>query len=562
MILIHNSNANLLFKSNFYKQHHHNPTRPASMARRLYTAQRPRSQAGNAASFSRVITMYRDRIRISRLEEKIMSAQEAAGLFRDGMTVGMSGFTKAGDCKALPSALAARARDEGLSLCLITGASLGNDSDGMMAEAGLLARRLPFQADPLLRKKINAGQVMFIDQHLSETVEQLRSHHLAPIDIAVIEAVAITEDGGIVPTTSVGNSATFADQARQIVIELNMAMPLALEGLHDIYLPADRPQRQPIPLVNVEQRIGIPAIQVDPSRIAAIVITNSADCPSTILPPDEETRAIARHIIGFFEAEVAAGRMDETLMPLQAGIGTIANAVLQGLVDSPFRNLTMYSEVLQDSAFELLDSGQLVFASASSITLSGRRHQAFLDNIEHYRSRLVLRPQEVSNQPEVVRRLGLIAINTALEFDLYGNVNSTHVHGTHMMNGIGGSGDFARNAHLSIFVSKSVAKGGAVSSVVPMVPHVDHTEHDVDVVVTEWGLADLRGLAPRERASLIIANCCHPDYRDALRAYFDEASLRGGQTPHMLEKAFSWHKRYQESQTMLAPQPVMLQSLG
>lgn len=480
-----------------------------------------------------------------------MSAAEAARLFETGMTVGMSGFTKAGDCKALPQALADRARQDGLAVTLITGASLGNDNDGLMADAGLLARRMPFQADANLRKRINGGEVMFIDQHLSETVEQLRACNLAPIDIAIIEAVAITEDGGIVPSTSVGNSASFVEQAAQVIVELNLNMPLELEGLHDIYVPGARPNRSPIPLTAVDQRLGTAAIHVNPDRIAAIVITDSADSPSAILPPDGETHAIARHVIAFLSGEVEAGRLTPALLPLQAGIGTIANAVLHGLLDSPFRGMTMYSEVLQDSAFELLDSGQLAFASGSSITLSKAMHRQFLNNIERYRSRLVLRPQEISNHPEIVRRLGIIAINTALEFDIYGNVNSTHVGGTHMMNGIGGSGDFARNAHLSIFVSKSVAKNGAISSVVPMAPHVDHTEHDVDVLVTEWGLADLRGLAPRERALLIINQCAHPDYRDALHDYFRQACERGGQTPHILEKALSWHIHYREEHSML-----------
>jgi succinyl-CoA:acetate CoA-transferase len=89
----------------------------------------------------------------------------------------------------------------------------------------------------------------------------------------------------------------------------------------------------------------------------------------------------------------------------------------------------------------------------------------------------------MSNHPEGVRRLGINPINTALEADIYGNVNSTHVLGTHMMNGIGGSGvrgfggsgDFARNAYLAVFATKSIAKGGRISSIVPMVSHVDHT---------------------------------------------------------------------------------------
>jgi succinyl-CoA:acetate CoA-transferase len=160
--------------------------------------------------------------------------------------------------------------------------------------------------------------------------------------------------------------------------------------------------------------------------------------------------------------------------------------------------------------------------------------------------------KQISFCPEIVRRLGIIGINTALEFDIYGNVNSTHVCGTKMMNGIGGSGDFARNAHLAIFVTKSIAKGGDISSIVPMVSHVDHNEHDVDILVTEVGLADLRGLAPRERARVIIDNCVHPLYQAALNDYFDRACERGGHTPHILREALSWHANFEETGHMLA----------
>jgi succinyl-CoA:acetate CoA-transferase len=495
---------------------------------------------------------YAHRIRRADLLARVMTADAAARLFAPAMTVGMSGFTRAGDAKALPRALVERARTEPLGLTLITGASLGNDSDGVMASAGVIARRLPFQADATLRRKINSGEVLFIDQHLSETAEQLRSGALPPVDIAVIEAAAIRADGAIVPTMAVGNSASFVQQAKKVIVELNLSAPLALEGLHDIYLPRPRPERTPIPLTSPGERIGATAIAIDPERIVAVVVTDSPDSPSNVLPPDAETDAIARHVVAFLEGEVAAGRMGPQLLPLQAGIGTIANAVLHGLSQSSFRGLTMYSEVLQDSAIALLDSGHLAFASASSITLSAPMHEHFIHNIDRYRERLVLRPQEISNHPEIVRRLGIIGMNTALEFDIYGNVNSTHVGGTHMMNGIGGSGDFARNGELAIFVSKSAAKDGAISSVVPMVAHVDHTEHDVDVLVTEWGLADLRGLAPRERAPLIIERCTHPDFRPALRDYYEGALLRGGQTPHVLEEALAWHERYRVTGTMRA----------
>lgn len=496
---------------------------------------------------------YQDRIRSPLLRERITSAAAAAGWIGDGMTVGMSGFTRAGDAKAVPLALAERARHAPLKITLMTGASLGSDVDRTLTEAGALARRLPFQADPVLRAAINRGDVMFVDQHLSETVELLRGGQIAPIDIAIIEAVAITESGAIIPTTSVGNSASFAILADKVIVEINLSQPLALEGLHDIFIPARRPQRAPVPLMNVNDRIGTPAIEIPLEKIVAIVITEQGDSCSTILPADAETAAIAAHLVGFFEQEVAAGRLTERLLPIQAGIGTIANAVMEGFIDSPFRHLTMYSEVLQDSTFDLFDAGKLDFASGSSITLSAQKGRQVFADFGRYKDRLVLRPQEVSNHPELIRRLGVIAINTALEADIYGNVNSTHVLGTHMMNGIGGSGDFARNASLSVFATKSTAKGGRISSIVPMVAHVDHTEHDVDIIVTEVGLTDLRGLAPRERAGVIISNCVAEPYRQMLRDYVAAAAPGGGHTPHVIEQALAWHARYRDTGSMLAP---------
>ena len=491
-----------------------------------------------------------ERIRNSSLHEKVMSAEQACTFIKDGMTVGMSGFTRAGEAKAVPKALAERCKQHPIKINLMTGASLGNDLDKILTDSGSLARRMPFQVDTTLRKAINNGEVMFIDQHLSEMVEQLRSHQLTRPDVAIIEAVAITEEGHIVPTTSVGNSASFAVFADKVIVEINTLHSEKLEGLHDIYIPTYRPTRTPLPLVKVDDRIGSTAIPISPEKIAGIVFTSTPDSYSTVSDPDEETASIARHLVSFLKEEVAEGRLPNNLGPLQAGIGNIANAVMMGLLDSDFEDLTMYSEVLQDSTFDLIDAGKMKFASGCSVILSERMNSKVFDNIEAYKDKLVLRPQEMSNHPELVRRLGIIAVNTALEFDLYGNVNSTHVCGTKMMNGIGGSGDFARNANMSIFVTKSIAKDGAISSVVPMVSHVDHTEHDVDILVTDQGLADLRGLAPRERAVRVIQNCAHPDYRHQLMDYFERACVRGGHTPHLMEEAFSWHVGLEQNGTM------------
>lgn len=492
-----------------------------------------------------------ERIRFESYKDKIITAAQAALLFKDGMTIGSSGFTKAGDSKAVLPAFAARAQNENIAITLITGASLGHTTDSDLASAHALYKRMPFQVDPVLRKEINNGSILFIDQHLSETAELLANGHIPGMDYAVIEASGIDENGNIIPTTSIGNSVTFTQLSKKIIIEINTSVPQTFTGIHDIFLPGEYPDRKIIPIVKPDSRIGIEHIPIDPEKVAGIVFTELPDSPAEVTAPDEKTTAIAGHLVQFFEKEIEEGRLTESLMPLQAGIGKVANAVLSGLSKGNFKNLTMYSEVLQDSTFELIDTGKMDFASASSITVSSSCHQKILENFDFYKDKIVLRPQNISNSPEVIRRLGVIAINTAIEFDIYGNVNSTHISGTKMMNGIGGSGDFARNAYLSIFVTQSASKPeNIISHVLPMVSHTDHTEHDVDILVTDHGLADLRGLAPRERAKVIIENCAHPDYKEALNSYFTRACERGGHTPHLLEEALSWHQHFENHNTM------------
>ncbi|SFU74399.1 acetyl-CoA hydrolase/succinyl-CoA:acetate CoA-transferase [Pustulibacterium marinum] len=489
------------------------------------------------------------RIRYSKYIDKITTAEMAATFIQPKDVLGVSGFTKAGDSKTVLPCVAQRGYKENLQLTVISGASLGYDTDADLAKSGALLKRLPFQADPTLRKSIDTHQLFYVDQHLGQTAEILQNLQ-TKIDVAIIEAVAITKEGYIVPTTSVGNSATFTEMAEKIIIEINTSFPENLEGIHDIKLQKPQPNREIIPITQSSDRIGTPYIKIDPHKVAAIVFTKVPDAPARIASPDANTQAIAKHILNFLENEVALGRLTPSLLPLQAGIGKTANAILSGFVHSNFENLTMYSEVLQDSTFELFDAGKLKFASASSITVSEECFEKVFTNFEKYKDKLVLRPQNISNSPEVIRRLGIIGINTAIEFDIYGNVNSTHITGTKMMNGIGGSGDFARNGYLSVFVCPSISKNDTISHIVPMVSHTDHTEHDVDVLVTEQGLADLRGLAPRERAKLIIENCAHPIYKSELKTYFERASKFGGQTPHLLEEALSWHQRLKLHGTM------------
>jgi succinyl-CoA:acetate CoA-transferase len=304
--------------------------------------------------------------------------------------------------------------------------------------------------------------------------------------------------------------------------------------------------------VKPDDRIGEPYLRVDPNKVIAVVETDSADRNSAFSTPDADSRRIAGHILEFLEHEVKMGRLPRNLLPIQSGVGNIANAVLAGLNEGPFENLTAYTEVIQDGMLEMLKSGKMTCASATAFSLSPDALAGLNSDLGRFREKIILRPQEISNHPEVIRRLGVIAMNGLIEADIYGNVNSTHIMGSQIMNGIGGSGDFARNAYISIFVTPSQAKKGAISSIVPMVSHVDHTEHDVQVIVTEQGLADLRGLSPKQRAKVIIENCAHPNFKPALMDYYKHALERspGKQTPHILQEALSWHSRYLETGKM------------
>src|SRR5699024_10788881 len=261
---------------------------------------------------------------------------------------------------------------------------------------------------------------LFIDQHLSHTAEMIRANVLAPIDFAIIEGVGITEDGMLIPSTSVGNSLAFAQHAESIIVEINTAQPVELEGLHDLYDVNKQGERDPIPLTKSDDRIGTIGIPLDVSKVKGIVFTHQEDSPSTIVAPDEEREVMAEHLLTFLRAEIAAGRLTEKLAPLQSGIGSVANAVLHGMVQSEFEDLEVYSEVLQDGVFDLIDAGKVNFALCASITLSEEKMIEVFGNFDRYRDKIVMRPQEMSNHPEIIRRLGLISINTALELDIYG----------------------------------------------------------------------------------------------------------------------------------------------
>ncbi len=498
-----------------------------------------------------------DRVRCSSLHDRIMSAEQAAALIPNGANVGMSGFTGAGYPKALPQAIAAHAKAEHAAgkpykINVWTGASTAAECDGAMASAQAMGQRLPFNTDPVARKAINAGEIDFIDMHLSHVAQHAWFGFLGHMDVAVVEVLGITADGLLIPSTAVGNNKTWLEIADKVILEVNTKPPVAMEGMHDIYYgTAIPPRRMPISMTNADDRIGEPYLKVDLSKVVAVVETHKGDRDNVFAAPDANSNTIAASIIDFLSHEMKMGRLPQQMLPIQSGVGNVANAVLAGLLTGPFENLLGFTEVLQDGMLELIRAGKMSKASATSISLGKEACKDFEDNIDFYRERIILRPQEISNHPELVRRLGIIAMNSMIEADIYGNINSTHVMGTGMMNGIGGSGDFARNGYLSFFVTPSVAKDGKISCIVPMCSHVDHTEHDTQIIVTEQGLADLRGLSPKQRAQVIIDKCAHPDYRDQLQDYFDRSRQQGAQhTPHILTEALSWHQRFMDKGDM------------
>lgn len=478
---------------------------------------------------------------------KFVSAEEAARLVKHGDNVGFSGFTHAGCPKVVSQHIARIAEEEHkkgnpFKINVFTGASTGDKIDGELTRANAIDFRAPYQTNNDLRKAINQGKVRYTDLHLSTLAQAIRYGVYGDIDVAIIEACDVNEEGEIVPTCGVGISGTVAKRAKIVIVELNKWHPKEMRGLHDLTEPLDPPYRKEFDVFGVRDRVGEPFIKVDPEKIV-VVETNEPNEGTRFAPVDAVTARIGENVANFFIKEMAEGRMPQSFLPIQSGVGNIANAVLAAMGDSKeIPNFEVYTEVIQDAVIGLLESGRVTYASGCSLTVSNECIDKVYKNLDFFKERVVLRPSEYSNNPEIVRRLGVIAINTAIEADIFGNINSTHIMGTKMMNGIGGSGDFTRGAYVSIFVTPSVAKDGKISSFVPLVSHADHSEHSVNVIVSEYGVADLRGKTPRERAECIINTCAHPDYRPLLKQYLDNTPE--GQTPFDMYNAFAFHKAF------------------
>ena len=485
---------------------------------------------------------------------KFISAEEAAALVNHDDNVGFSGFTHAGCPKVVPVEIAKRAEEEHakgnpFKIGVFTGASTGDSIDGSLSRAGAIKFRTPYQTNKDMRIALNKGEFDFFDLHLSQLAQEIRYGFLGKINVAIVEACDVTESGEIVPTSGVGITPTICRLADIVIVELNKKVPAKMRGLHDLYELQDPPKRREIPIFEVQHRVGLEYVKVNPDNIF-VVETDRESEGGGFAPVDDVTARIGNNVAEFFVAEMKAGRIPAHFLPIQSGVGNIANAVLASMGNnSDIPRFEVFTEVIQDSVIDMMQKGNISFASGCSLTVSNAVLNKFYNDLDFFKNKLVLRPSEISNNPGLARRLGIIALNTAIEVDIFGSVNSTHVNGTKMMNGIGGSGDFTRNSYLSIFLTPSTAKNGAISCIVPKVTHEDHNEHSVKIMVSEYGVADLRGKGPRNRAIEIIEKCAHPDYRPLLHEYINRGVK--GHIPQDLYSCFAFHHALQETGSMM-----------
>lgn len=511
---------------------------------------------------------FEKRIKNKQLLSKVKTATDCIEYFKDGMDLGWSGFTPVGYPKKVPIALAAYVQENNLQgklkFNIFHGAHVGPETEDRWAALDMVEGVYPYQCGPNMNAKVNCGDIDYADKHLSMFPQDLQygfytknKNGYGKLDIGLIEASEIIDDG-IILHGSVAAAPEIINIAEKIIIEINTTTP-SFYGMHDIVIPKIPPNREPYLIKKVDDRIGELFVPVDSDKIIAIV---ESDIPNNNPPfrePDEASKLISNHILEFLEYEIKMGRLPKNLLPIQSGVGNITNAVFSGFIHSKFDHLQMYTELIQDSALDLIDDGKLDDVSCTALTLSPKGFDRLFEKFDFYSKKIILRPQQISNNPELIRRLGVIGMNTPLEFDIYGHANSTHRYGFRVENGIGGSGDFERNAYLSIMhtystrPTKSDPQG--ITCVVPKVSHVDHTEHDIDILVTEQGLADLRGLSPSKRAREIISKCAHPVYKDYLFDYLDRAEKNlwakfMGHEPHLLKEENDLYVSLLENDTM------------
>lgn len=493
-----------------------------------------------------------DRIENKELRAKVMPVEEAVKLVTDRNILAISGFTKSGEPKAFLPALAKHFEKDAPNsrIGLYSGASLSEEVENPMAP--YIFKRGPYMSSSASRRRIHAGQMDFTDIHLGHFGRNLIYGLYGEVDLAVVEVSRIRPDGSVILTSSVGISAEAMVKAKKIVLEVNTAMP-DYTGFHDILVPRVHPKvGWPLPLVNVRDRIGTPYVEFDSRKVAAVIESTTPDHAVPFKATEETDRKIAQNVIDFLLHCQKSLGWGKRLPPIQSGVGNVANAIIGELYKSPFEKIRFWTEVFQDGMMRYVeDDAKFECASATAVSFSAEARREFERLFDRCRDRIVLRPMWVSNCAELITRLFVIAMNTPVEVDIYGHVNSTHIDGSKVINGLGGSGDFFRNAYLSIVQTPSTRQlkdGRTVSCVMPYIRHVDHTEHDIKCIATEQGYAintEIRSAS--RRAEEIINKCAHPYFRPLLHSYLKMAGA--GDEPHPSDPKVleGWNREYDDA---------------
>lgn len=493
-----------------------------------------------------------ERIECKELLRKVMPVEEAVKFINDGATVAISGFTKSGEPKVTIPALGryfAQNHPE-RRITLLSGASLSEEVENPIAP--FVSKRAPYMSSSESRRRILNHQMEFNDIHLSQFSRNLMYGFYGDIDFAVIEASRITPTGGVILTSSVGISGEALVKAKKIIIEINTESP-DYTGFHDLTQPRVYPRvGWPVPVTNVGDRVGSFHVNIDLSKVIAVVESKVPDYGVAFKEASAIDKKIAENVVGFLLDCQKKYHWGPKIPPIQSGVGNIANAVVSELYDSPFQRIRFWTEVFQDGMLRYIENeDKFEVASSTAVSFSKEAWQKFFQLFERCRDRVILRPTWLSNSPEIISRLFVIAMNTPVEVDIYGHANSTHIDGSKIINGLGGSGDFLRNAYISMVHTPSVRKlsdGRVVSCVMPYVRHIDHTEHDIKCVVTEQGLVlNTEIKAPAKRAEAMIENCAHPYFRPLLKEYLSLAGT--GDEPRIddLDKLKRWWTEYDEA---------------
>jgi len=475
-----------------------------------------------------------ERIRSKALRARVMDADAAVERFvPDRGSIAFSCMGGTSLAKEVPDALA-RSADAGrrYDLTLLTGGATTTRFETAMARVGV-RRRYPYLSEAA-RKAVNDGSVEFFDCRIGEFPELVREGAFTggrPIDVAVVEATSIDERGRLVPGLAVDALPAFVDGSRHVIVELNEAKP-DLKGLHDIYRV--RPG-VPLPIRDVRDRIGRPYVSVPASKVVAIVESQREDEPSGAYSrPSPTDSRIAERIATFLEGELKRDAWGGRFA-LQLGAGPLAAALMEVL---PFRGADVWTEGIPLRWIAILGEQVRGISTTSMYQLpgDGPALDELSERLDSVLKHVVLRPYDVTNSLEVIARLNVVTIQQAIEVDLFSGANASHV-GRNAHNGVGGSPDFTRAARLVVVAMPSTAAGDRYSRIVPLLASADIPRQDVDVLVTEQGIADLRVLSPRERAEAIIDRCSHPRFRDDLWAYYRKAKETGGHLPFRLDGA-------------------------